>query len=143
MKTLALLFVLGMAAQGQTHVPTKALVCTRNVDTGEITPKQCAEPVRHAVADATDGKPPGVQKPMMDVRCMNCAPAEPMDVPAVRHKHKEVVANCYIVSGTIDANTSLAGKPPCTEDVETYTCKDQSRVLLTSEDGKKHCIKFK
>jgi len=42
--------------------------------------------------------------------------AEPMDIPAISHHGAEWMP--------------------------IWTCADKSRVLLTSEDGKKHCIKF-
>ena len=68
-----------------------------------------------------------------------CQPAighEPMDVPAVQedyvaHKKSEGFA---------------CGQDWCvaTKDIleKRWTCADKSRVLLTSEDGARHCIKF-
>ena len=62
------------------------------------------------------------------------------DVPAIqetRHEKTGNTTNCKIV------NSGLLSV--CDWEYADYlvtTCADKSRVLLTSEDGKRHCIKF-
>lgn len=57
------------------------------------------------------------------------ASSQPMDVPAVQVQRKE---KC----GVNIANDGYA----CA--FTYWTCSDKSRILLTSEDGTRHCVKF-
>jgi hypothetical protein len=87
-------------------------------------------------ADETDGKPPNYYDSYGNSRY----PVEPVDVPAVQQPQLPDLKWCGDHMKT-DAGYSIcllhiAQNPPKT------TCSDKSRVLLTSEDGKKHCIKF-
>ena len=89
--------------------PLNSLHCNRNMDTGEITPKECAEPT---------------------------------DVPAVQVKHQFLNHNC-IDTMIIPRSMSLEQvKKLCTQTEIIHSCADKSRILLTSEDGKHHCVKF-
>lgn len=55
---------------------------------------------------------------------------EPMDVPAFQ-------------SGQYQVCRGL-GSEHCTgPQMPEWSCRDKSRVLLTAEDGSKHCISFK
>jgi len=55
----------------------------------------------------------------------------PVDVPAKSYVVHEV--RNYI---------NISPPEPNERDVEHWTCDDKRRVLLTSEDGKHHCILF-
>jgi hypothetical protein len=74
--------------------------------------------LRHCYAGATDA------------RDEVCDPPDPMDVPAVKMSHPAGTicrhGDCVVVEAPY----------------ETWTCTDKRRVLLTSEDGDKHCILF-
>ena len=59
----------------------------------------------------------------------------PMDVPAIEHISR--------IENGISCFSSNTGKPmDCRPAERTWTCADKSRVLLTAEDGTRHCIKF-
>jgi hypothetical protein len=107
----------------------------------DITRAEFAEAAQRA-ADETDGKSRQKERVWCTAQngCVNAkgeqvtpphgicpygieCPAEPVDVPAVQGK--QCLTN-----------------PPKTCWLERSTCADKSRVLLTSEDGKKHCVKF-
>jgi hypothetical protein len=115
-------------------------------------------------ADETDGKPPD---DIVFTKWDNCNPnesakecyervnpPEPVDVPAVREElesvcwfHRDQPMECTnngeldwspVLNGTLIAEDErVRGK-----NGHRFTCTDKSRVLLTSEDGKKHCVKF-
>jgi hypothetical protein len=54
---------------------------------------------------------------------------QPMDVPAITIGVK-LGWNCNKDGGCIDGP------------VEVYSCADKARILLTDEQGGKHCVKF-
>jgi hypothetical protein len=58
----------------------------------------------------------------------NAPKPEPVDVPAI----KAEAPNCF------DPKGNAGGSMPC----GATTCADKSRILLTAEDGTKHCVKF-
>jgi hypothetical protein len=68
---------------------------------------------------------------------------EPMDIPAIKHsvKHKhhwpDTIQACF---GKDDNDCHPL--PDTDETIVTWGCADKSRILLTSEDGKHHCIKL-
>lgn len=65
--------------------------------------------------------------------------AGPSDVPAIQRK--ALVKSRAEICDHIDS--SLPESKAYCESVQKYwTCSDTSRILLTSEDGVKHCIKF-
>lgn len=67
--------------------------------------------------------------------CHN-AKCEPMDVPAVEvidHKDDWYYMKTYDVP---EQEEMFRG------DRKRWTCADKSRILLTAEDGTKHCVKF-
>jgi hypothetical protein len=69
-----------------------------------------------------------------------------VDVPAISHTAKvKRRANCNSCStdelGAPVFCTSMACGIEEVDDV-TWTCADKARVLLTAEDGTRHCIKF-
>jgi hypothetical protein len=69
-----------------------------------------------------------------------CPQAEPQDVPAIQETRKECV-----IPDDVSVCSAMAGSQcPCgsMKDVPYWTCADKSRILLTSEDGQHHCIKF-
>lgn len=70
----------------------------------------------------------------MELAKVDCP--EPMDVPATTRKQVEHHAG----------DSWGCGMLACTTDKDIYidvpTCADKRRVLLTSEDGKKHCVLF-
>jgi len=71
-------------------------------------------------------------------------PSEPIDVPAITESHEEEYGTtdwCNDCDGFYC--TSMACDPHAKHTVQTVTCKDKSRILLTAEDGTKHCISFK
>ena len=53
-----------------------------------------------------------------------------LDVPAVQEDHLVPNPVCVLSSGCDQVKTKY------------WTCADKSRVLLTAEDGSKHCVKF-
>lgn len=71
---------------------------------------------------------------------------EPMDVPAIHPIHKIIAPQdmtlteggwaCYEKGKEVACRTLL-------KEGTDWTCADKSRVLLTAEDGSKHCILFK
>lgn len=61
---------------------------------------------------------------------------EPMDVPAIQEDlwYEEgwrETDRCFVGGGTVLHTCK-----------NSWTCSDPSRILLTAEDGTKHCIKF-
>ncbi|HVT81222.1 MAG TPA: hypothetical protein VHM90_11250 [Phycisphaerae bacterium] len=70
--------------------------------------------------------------------------AEPMDVPAIEEETKELVIDCNPpticdkVTG-VCTTTATACAP---RKQKYFTCADKSRILLTDEQGGKHCMKF-
>jgi len=61
----------------------------------------------------------------------------PMDVPAIKRVSR--------IENDISCFSLTTGKPKpvdCRPKKITWTCADKSRVLLTAEDGTRHCIKF-
>ena len=58
---------------------------------------------------------------------------EPQDVPAVHEDYIQFHKGQWI-SGGISAAEDIHA--------DRWTCQDKSRILLTAEDGTKHCIKF-
>jgi hypothetical protein len=54
---------------------------------------------------------------------------EPVDVPAIQRKYS---------TGVICGLNDCIELPP----KKIWTCADRSRILLTAEDGTKHCIKL-
>ena len=58
---------------------------------------------------------------------------ELMDVPAIQDDH---IVRCFM-----DAQHGEI-PPGCSKHVNHWSCADKSRVLLTAEDGTKHCVKF-
>jgi len=68
---------------------------------------------------------------------------EPMDVPAVEEErsYKVGVSSCKSIP---NCNAPCVFME-CKEELDTEkvtTCADKRRVLLVSEDGKKHCVLF-
>jgi hypothetical protein len=65
--------------------------------------------------------------------------SEPIDVPAIKEKRKEYIREDPFVNAVPGARSA------CAEfgEVEHDTCADKSRVLLTDEQGGKHCVSFK
>lgn len=63
---------------------------------------------------------------------------EPMDVPAA--PDGDPTMQCH--SPCAPDATVCISSVVC-ENVQKYTCQDKHRVLLSSEDGKKHCILFR
>ena len=65
---------------------------------------------------------------------------EPMDVPAIQVPADSELEN---MGGDIFgcSNGGRLNLGHCAGG-HTYSCADKSRVLLTDESGKKHCIKF-
>jgi hypothetical protein len=62
-----------------------------------------------------------------------------IDVPAIQRHciHKEGSTRYCRVSPDAQGHEVYADRHP-----DGWICKDFDRILLTSEDGKKHCIKF-
>lgn len=76
------------------------------------------------------------QQVMTPDSCLDPLCKQPIDVPAITkprlvHKAGEL--------WSCGQDLCQAGK---NQYEKIWTCADKSRVLLTSEDGKKHCIKF-
>lgn len=74
---------------------------------------------------------------------------EPMDVPAIQQKSLQATLICLRRECTLEELEAVdcrAGEWSVSERAylcyqTTWTCADKSRVLLTSEDGTKHCLK--
>ena len=66
----------------------------------------------------------------------------PVDVPAIQETYEIGLMTCH-------ASPDCEGKgPSCNMSVcekvrnQVWTCADKSRVLLTAEDGTRHCVRF-
>jgi hypothetical protein len=79
-----------------------------------------------------------------ELYCVHEVKSEPMDVPAVESDSERIV----LCSSSDTAGCSLQGFGgdavglARAEKVKHYSCSDKRRVLLTSEDGQKHCVLF-
>jgi hypothetical protein len=77
-----------------------------------------------------------------------------MDVPAAHAPAESVLVstsrcdNSLCMDGPLECSnhgqliSMYIGQSATCKDGWTWTCADKSRILLTSEDGKKHCVKF-
>ena len=65
-----------------------------------------------------------------------------VDIPAIQETRQV----CQLSKTTfLCAGSSLGSACPCPyeyQPAQVWTCADKSRVLLTSEDGVRHCIRF-
>ena len=140
MRYLAFVAVLGSLAWGQIRFP-KAGECYMVMQDLSTIPIACPSIVI--------GDPP---TPARGYVSIDWPKPEPMDVPAEEWSSltrfidgndmgkdaDTFVTTChvlhgklYMVNGTLECSYK---RPP--------TCSDKSRILLTSEDGQKHCVKF-
>lgn len=80
--------------------------------------------------------------------CLQDAIPPPMDVPAIRVK--QMIEDFPLATENC-RNAKISGCVECVpvqlcdlkKHVEYhYTCADKSRILLTAEDGTRHCVKF-
>ena len=65
-----------------------------------------------------------------------------IDVPAIQVCKVKVAPNEVCPGEVNDLNRSVEGFRKYGPMGYRWTCADKSRILLTSEDGKKHCVKF-
>ena len=67
---------------------------------------------------------------------------EPMDVPAIQvwTKAECGTPGAMIPPGCPEGQMCMTNLYACQR--VQFTCRDKSRVLLTDESGKKHCIRF-
>lgn len=67
--------------------------------------------------------------------------SEPFDVPAVQVTTEEEYGNFYWCNSSSNgAVTSMACDPHAKHNVTRTTCQDKRRVLLTAENGDRHCL---
>ena len=94
----------------------------------KIHTEQCpvVEKVEHETT--TVGKSTGGGSPIPQL-------IEPMDIPAVK-----VCEETKAVYTAEEWRTMIRGG--CITGIPKLTCADESRILLTAEDGSKHCLKF-
>jgi hypothetical protein len=148
-----LILVLGAVSWGQTLVgcgPT-SVICNQGTMTNTF------------ICGATiNGKPVGIPCPRHDAPILLARlpdqipetittktywrddgfdPKASMDVPAAKTTKKEFIGFDTSCEKSICYPGELTMTPRYASKSE-WTCADKSRVLLTSEDGKKHCIKF-
>ena len=67
------------------------------------------------------------------------------DVPAVQRwiHNNQWIGSCSVGTDKgVRACTAAEAKQFHTGDDLKWTCTDKSRILLTAEDGSKHCVKF-
>lgn len=73
-------------------------------------------------------------------------PIDHVDVPAIQEEYGPLgVQFCDASCIFIATDHSLFSGPNAQEPYRQtrYTCTDKTRFLMTSEDGRKHCIKLK
>jgi hypothetical protein len=64
-----------------------------------------------------------------------------IDVPAIQESHEEEYGDTNWCNGCYNnVCTTMACDPHAKHKVSVTTCADKRRILLTSEDGRKHCI---
>lgn len=68
-------------------------------------------------------------------------PPEPMDVPAIRSKKKELLSTEPCWFAITEGAEGMSDYPQCKFGYK-WTCADPKRILLQSVDGKWHCLKF-
>ena len=92
-------------------------------------------------------KPPSGNQVAFSSDCVPHDTGELVDVPAIQVTREEEYGNsdwCNICGGEDGSFcTSMACDPHARHKVTVTTCKDKSRILLTDEQGVKHCVKFK
>ena len=126
MKSLPLFLLLSVAlAVGQTYQSNVVSPQTSLMDSSGLT-----FGTQHCAVNITLG---GSTKRLADIFPAECG-AEPEDVPAITKKKLRRKFPC----GVFESCTA-------TEDVydDVLTCADNSRILLTAEDGQKWCHKVK
>jgi len=71
---------------------------------------------------------------------------EPQDVPAVPEQAEvSLGTECVIDPIPLEGKARREATKTCHEVIghePRWTCSDRSRILLTAEDGSKHCVKF-
>lgn len=129
--TLLLLLLLGMMPQTQTKTVEPPAYCfgSTTVSSSYQTPPECTKWILEHIS-----------------------PPEPMDVPAILDEHYTTLIprtddpeewqreGCENVHRKgLKASWGILG---CSITGPNWTCSDKSRILLTAEDGTRHCVKF-
>jgi hypothetical protein len=78
----------------------------------------------------------------IETRCIGWDAPKPeaLDVPAIQELRRNPLAG--VPCGAPSISPSDCVTLAADAKVKVWTCSDKERILLTAEDGSKHCVKF-